>query len=144
MGDSRPSHPTRQIRRPSAQVADARGSKRPLLPPEKQLPVAHASTRVPFMVHGTPLLQTMASGRHLGEDQRGFAREGPPTRRSQSPTECRDPPYPVGKVYERRWRTRIRWGEEVERQEAPSSGGYAGDGAKSQGALGGSARSCGG
>jgi hypothetical protein len=36
MGDTRPTHPTRQARRSSAQVADAQGSKRRLLPLEKQ------------------------------------------------------------------------------------------------------------
>jgi hypothetical protein len=60
MGDTRSSHPTRQARRSPAQVADAQSSKRHLLPLEKRMPVAHASTRVPALVYRASLLQDVA------------------------------------------------------------------------------------
>jgi hypothetical protein len=73
MGDTRSTHPTRQARRTPAQVADEENPKRCLLPLEERLPVAHASTPVPSVLHRASLLQDVAPGRHLGEDQRGFA-----------------------------------------------------------------------
>jgi hypothetical protein len=138
MGDLRPAHPTRQARRAFTQVADAQDAKRHLLSLEKRLPVAHASTRVPSMVYGAPLFQDrVALGRHLGEDQRAVARKDPPTCGPRSPTERRDPGYPVREDHQRWRRARIRWSEEIKRKKAPSSGGYARDGAQGYGARGG-------
>src|SRR5215208_3900325 len=82
MGDTRSTHPTRQTWRTPAQVADEEDPKRRLLPLEERLPVAHASTRVPAVVHRTSLLQTMAHRRHLGEDQRHAAQKDTHKQRS--------------------------------------------------------------
>ena len=86
MGNTRSTHPTRQARRTPAQMADEEDPKCRLLPLEERLPVAHASPRVPSVVHRTSLLQTMASGRHLGEDQCAVARKDTHKRRSLSST----------------------------------------------------------
>src|SRR5215208_7792821 len=94
------------------------------------------------MVYGAPLFQDVALGRYLGEDKRAFAPKDTRAWRSRSPTERRHPGHPIGEDYQRRWRARIRWSEEIERKKAPSTGRYAGYGAQSQSALGGVARSC--
>jgi hypothetical protein len=47
--------------------------------------VAHASTRVPSMVYGAPLLQDVALGRYLGEDQRALAPKDTPARKGRDP-----------------------------------------------------------
>jgi transposase len=60
VGASRSAHPARQARWASQEVADAQDAERRLLPPQKRLPVAHASARVPAVVHRASLLQTMA------------------------------------------------------------------------------------
>src|SRR5215211_8843840 len=95
MGNTLYTHPTRQARRTPAQVADEEDPKRRLLPFEEWLPVAHASRRVPSMVHRTSLLQSMASGRHLGEDQRHAAQKDTHKRRSRFPTERWHPRHPI-------------------------------------------------
>src|SRR5215208_8362147 len=89
------------------------------------------------MVYGAPLLQDVAPGRHLGEDERGAARKDTHKRRALSPTERGDTGYPVREDHQRGWPARIRWSEEAQRQKAPFAGGYARDGAQSQGAHGG-------
>src|SRR5215208_7101594 len=73
----------------------------------KRLPVAHAPARVPALVYRAPLLQGVAHRRHLGEGQRDLARKDAHKRRSRSPTERRDPRYPIGEDYQRWGRTRI-------------------------------------
>jgi transposase len=76
MGDTRPAHPTRQARRSPAQVADAQGSKRHLLPLEKRMPVvAHASTRVPALVYRASLLQDVAQREGTWEKINAVLRE---------------------------------------------------------------------
>jgi transposase len=71
-------------------------------------------------------------------------RERMRARRSQSPTECWHPRHPICEDHQRGRYSRLRWGQEAQRKKAPFAGGYAGYGAKSQGALGGAARSCSG
>src|SRR5215207_8761045 len=124
------------------QVADEENPKRRLLPLEERLPVAHASTRVPSVVHRTSLLQSMAHRRHLGEDQRHATRKDTHKRKSQSPTERWHPRHPICEDHQRRRYSGLRWGEEAQRKKAPFAGRYAGYGAQSQSALGGVARSC--
>ena len=60
MGDTRPTHPSRQARWSSTQVAGEEDPKRRFLPLEERLPVAHASTRVPSLVYRASLLQNLA------------------------------------------------------------------------------------
>jgi putative transposase len=95
-----------------------------------------------------PLLQTMASRRHLGEDQRGVARKATRALRVRT---SRNPQPSAGILdtqsvedHLRWWSSGLRWGEEAQRQKAAFAGRYAGYGAQSQGALGGPTRSCSG
>src|SRR5215218_4721646 len=107
VGYPRPANLTRQARRTTPQVGDAQEPQRHLLPLEERLPVAHAPARVPALVYRAPLLQGVAHRRHLGEGQRDLARKDAHKRRSRSPTERRDPRYPIGEDYQRWGRTRI-------------------------------------
>src|SRR5215211_9103077 len=59
MGDSRPTHPTRQARRASQEVADAEDPQRRLLRLEKWLSVASTSPRFPSVVDCTRLYITI-------------------------------------------------------------------------------------
>src|SRR5215212_3913583 len=118
MEDTRSPHPTRQAWRTSGQVADEENPKRHLLPLEERLPVAHASTRVPSMVHRTSLLQTMASGWHLGEDQRHAAQKDTHKRSSRFPTERWHPRHPICEDHQRGRYSGLRWGQEAFWQKA--------------------------
>jgi hypothetical protein len=55
-----------------------------------------ARKRVYSVVHRTSLLQIMASERHLGAHQRGFARKYTHAQRSRAPTERWHPRHPIG------------------------------------------------
>jgi hypothetical protein len=70
------------------------------------------------MVYGAPLLQDVAPGRHLGEDERGAARKDTHKRRALSPTERGDTGHPVREDHQRGWPARIRWSEEAEGKKA--------------------------
>src|SRR5215204_3693933 len=116
-----------------------------MLDPWPSTPVLLAARkRVSSVVHRTSLLQTMASGRHLGAHQRGFARKYTHAQRSRAPTERWHPRHPIGEDRQRRRYSGLRWGEEAQRQKAASIGRYAEYGAQSQGALVEPARSCSG
>src|SRR5215213_9031520 len=144
MGNPRPTDSARQAWWSSAQVAGAGHPQCRLLRLEKRLPVAHASARVPSMVYGPSLLQALALGRYLGEDQHSVARKYPPTCGSRSPTERRYPRHPISEDHQRRRGAWLRRSQETQRKKAAFAGGYAGYGAQSQGACGGPTRSCGG
>ena len=94
-----------------------------------------ARKRVYSVVHRTSLLQIMASERHLGAHQRGFARKYTHAQRSRAPTERWHPRHPIGEDHQRRRYSGLRWGDEAQRQKAASIGRYVGYGAQSQGAL---------
>src|SRR5215210_5305621 len=111
----------------------SRDPQRHLLPAEERLPVAALAPRLPQMAHRLPLLQEMAYGRHLGEDQPSHPRTPQGTPETRSPAQRGRGGLPVGKEHRGgRGRAWLRWRQEGEGQKAPYPGGHGGFRAQGQ------------
>src|SRR5215208_2807507 len=100
-----------------------------------RLRLAAVAPRLPSLEDRLPLLPLLASGWHLGEDALS------PTRKRVRVRMDRDPEpsalsggQPVDQDHRRgRRRARLRWGQEGQGAQTPSTGGHAGIGARSEG-----------
>src|SRR5215207_3626282 len=96
-----------------------RDPRRHLLPPKEWLPVAPAPPRLSQVAHRLPLLQEMAHGRYLGEDQPGPPRTPTSSLEERSSAQRWRGGQPIGEEHRRRRRTaRFRRGQEGEGQKA--------------------------
>src|SRR5215211_4917460 len=116
---------------------DARHSRDPechLLRRSRRLPLEAVAQRLPSLEECLPLLPLLAPGRDVGEDALSPAREGSSPSEEEPSAQRSHSGQPVGQN-DRGGRkgARLRRSQEGQRKKAPSSGGHAGVGARSEG-----------